>query len=73
MSMTDPIADMLTQIRNAQTARKPSITLPALSVASGVSVYVPSVRLTEGPVAVQAVVPEAENVVEATCHEEPFQ
>jgi small subunit ribosomal protein S8 len=29
MSMTDPIADMLTQIRNAQTARKPSITLPA--------------------------------------------
>jgi len=27
--MTDPIADMLTQIRNAQTARKPSITLPA--------------------------------------------
>ncbi|MEO8467969.1 MAG: 30S ribosomal protein S8, partial [Gammaproteobacteria bacterium] len=29
MSMTDPIADMLTQIRNAQTARKPSLTLPA--------------------------------------------
>ena len=29
MSMTDPIADMLTRIRNAQTARKPSITLPA--------------------------------------------
>ena len=29
MSMTDPIADMLTQIRNAQVARKPSITLPA--------------------------------------------
>jgi len=27
--MTDPIADMLTQIRNAQTARKPTITLPA--------------------------------------------
>jgi small subunit ribosomal protein S8 len=27
--MTDPIADMLTQIRNAQTARKPSVTLPA--------------------------------------------
>jgi small subunit ribosomal protein S8 len=29
MSMTDPIADMLTRIRNAQTARKPSVTLPA--------------------------------------------
>lgn len=26
---TDPIADMLTRIRNAQTARKPSVTLPA--------------------------------------------
>jgi small subunit ribosomal protein S8 len=29
MSMTDPIADMLTRIRNAQTASKPSVTLPA--------------------------------------------
>jgi small subunit ribosomal protein S8 len=29
MSMTDPIADMLTRIRNAQVARKESITLPA--------------------------------------------
>jgi len=29
MSMTDPIADMLTRIRNGQTARKPSVTLPA--------------------------------------------
>ena len=29
MSMTDPISDMLTRIRNAQTARKPSVTLPS--------------------------------------------
>jgi small subunit ribosomal protein S8 len=29
MSMTDPIADMLTRIRNAQTARKPSVMMPA--------------------------------------------
>jgi len=29
MSMTDPIADMLTRIRNAQTARKTSVSLPA--------------------------------------------
>jgi small subunit ribosomal protein S8 len=28
MSMTDPIADMLTRIRNAQTARLTSVTLP---------------------------------------------
>jgi small subunit ribosomal protein S8 len=27
--MTDPIADLLTRIRNAQTARKPSLSLPA--------------------------------------------
>ena len=29
MSMTDPISDMLTRIRNAQAARKPSVTLPS--------------------------------------------
>jgi small subunit ribosomal protein S8 len=28
MSMTDPIADMLTRIRNAQTARQPSVRMP---------------------------------------------
>lgn len=29
MSMTDPIADMLTRVRNAQSARKASVSLPA--------------------------------------------
>lgn len=29
MSMTDPIADMLTRIRNAQRARKETVTIPA--------------------------------------------
>jgi small subunit ribosomal protein S8 len=29
MSMTDPIADMLTRIRNGQTARQPQVTMPA--------------------------------------------
>jgi small subunit ribosomal protein S8 len=29
MSMTDPIADMLTRIRNGQTARKVSVAMPA--------------------------------------------
>jgi small subunit ribosomal protein S8 len=29
MSMTDPIADLLTRIRNAQGARKESVTMPA--------------------------------------------
>ena len=32
MSMTDPIADMLTRIRNAQKARKESVTMPASRV-----------------------------------------
>ena len=29
MSMTDPIADMLTRIRNGQTAGLPSVTMPS--------------------------------------------
>ena len=29
MSMTDPIADMLTRIRNGQKARKVNVTMPA--------------------------------------------
>lgn len=32
MSMTDPIADMLTRIRNAQKARKETVTMPASRV-----------------------------------------
>jgi small subunit ribosomal protein S8 len=32
MSMSDPIADMLTRIRNAQMVEKPSVTLPASKV-----------------------------------------
>ena len=32
MSMTDPIADMLTRIRNAQKARKVSVSMPASKV-----------------------------------------
>jgi small subunit ribosomal protein S8 len=32
MSMTDPIADMLTRIRNGQKARKQSVTMPSSTV-----------------------------------------
>lgn len=32
MSMTDPIADMLTRIRNAQAMGKPSVQMPASSI-----------------------------------------
>jgi small subunit ribosomal protein S8 len=32
MSMTDPIADMLTRIRNAQTARKAQVSMPSSKV-----------------------------------------
>ena len=47
MSMTDPVADLLTQIRNAQKARKESVTLPA----SKLKVAVVKVLEQEGYVA----------------------
>jgi len=56
MSMTDPIADMLTRIRNAQKARKESVTVPASRLKRAVievlanEGYVGSVEsVSEGP------------------------
>lgn len=37
MSMTDPIADMLTRIRNAQMAEKVQVTMPASTVKSAIA------------------------------------
>lgn len=37
MSMTDPIADMLTRIRNGQKARKLSVTMPASNTKAAVA------------------------------------
>ena len=37
MSMTDPIADMLTRIRNAKKARKEQVTIPASNVKIGIA------------------------------------
>lgn len=37
MSMSDPIADMLTRIRNAQSTRKVSVTMPASKIKSGIA------------------------------------
>jgi small subunit ribosomal protein S8 len=37
MSMTDPIADMLTRIRNAQRAEKPSVAMPASKVKAAIA------------------------------------
>ncbi len=36
MSMTDPIADMLTRIRNARQARKEQVTIPASNLKIGI-------------------------------------
>jgi len=47
MSMTDPIADMLTRIRNAQTARKTHVAMPS----SKLKVAVARVLKDEGYVA----------------------
>lgn len=37
MSMSDPIADMLTRIRNAQTARKAQVSMPSSKLKAAVS------------------------------------
>ncbi len=37
MSMSDPIADMLTRIRNAQRTNKPSVTMPASKVKGAIA------------------------------------
>ncbi len=37
MSMTDPIADMLTRIRNAQSAEKQSVAIPASKVKTAIA------------------------------------
>lgn len=38
MSMSDPIADMLTRIRNAQSANKVSVSMPASKLKSAIAV-----------------------------------
>lgn len=37
MSMTDPIADMLTRIRNAQMARKARVTIPSSKIKAAIA------------------------------------
>lgn len=44
MSMSDPIADMLTRIRNAQTARKPDVSMPMTKLKAAIA----EVLKTEG-------------------------
>lgn len=44
MSMSDPIADMLTRIRNAQAARKPSVSMPMTKLKAAIA----EVLKTEG-------------------------
>ena len=37
MSMSDPIADMLTRIRNAQAAHKPDVSMPATKIKTAIA------------------------------------
>ena len=37
MSMSDPISDMLTRIRNAQTSEKPSVSMPASKLKASIA------------------------------------
>lgn len=55
MSMSDPIADMLTRIRNAQAARKSSVTMPASKLKKAVA----QVLLDEGYISSLAVSSDA--------------
>jgi len=54
MSMSDPIADMLTRIRNGQSADKVSVTMPASKVKKAIAVllkdegYITDFEVTEG-------------------------
>jgi len=54
MSMSDPIADMLTRIRNGQQARKVSVAMPAAKLKSSVAKvlqdegYIQSFETSEG-------------------------
>jgi small subunit ribosomal protein S8 len=55
MSMTDPIADLLTRIRNAQLARQASVTMPSSTVKVAIcralkdEGYLESVKVSGGP------------------------
>ena len=51
MSMTDPIADMLTRIRNGQKAEKVSVTMPASSKKLAFAKFVPAWKGKEGYIA----------------------
>ncbi len=51
MSMQDPLADMLTRIRNAQMAAKPAVVMPS----SKLKIAVANVLLQEGYIAAQRV------------------
>ena len=56
MSMSDPIADMLTRIRNAQMVEKPSVTMPS----SKLKIAIAQVLKDEGYVDGYAVVGETD-------------
>lgn len=61
MSMTDPIADMLTRIRNGQAARKKQVEMPASKIKLAIAKvlkeegYITDYSVTEGVKAVMAV------------------
>ena len=58
MTMTDPIADMLTRIRNANTAHHESVTMPSSTVKSRIAAilqqegYIASYKVDQNPIGV---------------------
>ncbi|HRY15881.1 MAG: 30S ribosomal protein S8 [Candidatus Competibacteraceae bacterium] len=69
MSMTDPIADMLTRIRNAQAAAKAQVTMPASKLKAAVA----CVLQDEGYIIGFVVVPAAPGKAELTINLKYFE
>ena len=57
MSMTDPIADMLTRVRNAKKARKEQVTIPA----SNLKISIAQILKEEGYIRKYKVIRSAKN------------
>jgi len=58
MSMQDPLADMLTRIRNAQMAEKTSVTMPSSKVKVSVAEVLKSEGFVEGYTVTGSTIPE---------------
>ena len=66
MSMSDPIADMLTRIRNAQVVQKTAVAMPSskvkVAIANASLTYIPEEYLLTG-VSIKSLTPEKSTIL----------